>query len=105
MILFLCGTNLGDDLHTRISLKRSQAKNGATIKIEPFIRSKEDPIILTLKPGEIKKSGQSIIIPGRGWPKKKAKSVGDNPIHLPNHVGKRGDLVISIQVVSDRTSK
>ena len=98
----------GDDLHTSITISKKQARQGTTLTIEPIIQSseKEDPILLTIKPGEIEKSGQRIIIPGRGWPKRRRKVSGDK--NLGSHTSTtpldnvRGNLVVSFHVASDR---
>jgi DnaJ-class molecular chaperone len=80
----------GDDLHTHISLGKRQVKHGTTITIEPLVPSLEEPIVIEVKPGQITRNGQQIIIPGRGWPNKKLYSTTSKKA--------RGNLVVSIFV-------
>ena len=81
---------VGNDLHTTIYISKAQAKNGFKAVIEPF-GDMDDPIKIALRPGQIKESGQLITLKGKGWLKRKS--------------GYRGDLVVTVNVVSAKHAK
>jgi hypothetical protein len=60
-------SRVGDDLHTSLEVTGKQLRKGCTITINPLCNS-EDPIQLTLRPGEVE-NGETITIKSRGWPK------------------------------------
>lgn len=102
-------TRLGNDLQTTAVIPKSKAIKGCKIMIDPLGGDKgnELPIVITLKKGEAMKyyknqeqenkqkqqrqQKQHVVrVSGRGWPK---------------NDGSKGDLVVTIKVVSDSKYK
>ena len=73
---------VGNDLHTSVMIRKKQAKQGCTIEIEP-LGSFEAPISIRLRPNEIKRSGQQVILKERGWPRRQ---------------GGYGDLIVTVNM-------
>lgn len=69
-------TRVGNDLHTSISIRRRQAKEGCVTEIEP-LGTYDSPIRLSLRPNQIKYSGQTITLRGKGWPRRQGGGYGD----------------------------
>ena len=82
---------VGDDLKTTAMINRTKAKRGCTIIIDPLGKN-ESPIIIKLEKGDIT-TGEDrhlVEVRGRGWPKSD---------------GSRGNLLVTIKVVSDSKAK
>ena len=77
---------VGNDLHTTITIRKKQAKEGCVTEIEP-LGAFDAPISLRLRPNQIKKSGEKVILRGGGWPRRQA--------------GGYGDLVVTVNVQSN----
>ena len=73
---------VGNDLHTSVMIRKKQAKQGCTIEIEP-LGAFEAPILIRLRPNEIQRSGQQVILKDRGWPRRQ---------------GGYGDLIVTINM-------
>jgi len=69
-------TRVGNDLHTTITIRKKQAKEGCVTDIEP-LGAYEAPIPLMLRPNQIKRSGQQVILKGKGWPRRQGGGCGD----------------------------
>lgn len=69
-------TRVGNDLHTSITIRKKQAKEGCVTEIEP-LGTFDAPIRLVLKPNQVKRSGQQIIVRGKGWPRRQGGGYGD----------------------------
>ena len=103
----------GDDLRTTVCIGRSDAHNGCQFQLKPLGGWREKPISVILKAGEVggsedqeevgaedgnhndnkkkkNKNRGDVIIKGRGWP-------------LRN--GQRGDLIVTVLVVSDKKAQ
>jgi DnaJ-class molecular chaperone len=76
---------VGNDLHTDVMIRKKQAKHGCTIEIES-LGGLEAPILVRLRPNEIKLSGQKVTIKGRGWPIRKG--------------GGHGNLVVTVNILN-----
>jgi DnaJ-class molecular chaperone len=76
---------VGNDLHTNVMIRKKQARQGCTIEIEP-LGGLEPPILLRLRPNEIKRSGQQVTLKGRGWPIRQG--------------GGHGDLVVTVNMLN-----
>lgn len=83
----------GNDLHIAISITPEQAKKGETFEI-PSLDDEEDSIQLTLQPNEIKSSGDTVRIVGKGWPIKNSPDV-----YL------KGDIVVRVMLHARRKRK
>jgi len=81
----------GDDLGTTVKIGSAKAKKGCTILIEPLIES-ELPIMVQLRPGEIKGSEHIVKVAGRGWPSRSNRN-------------ERGSLIVTVKVVKDKPVK
>jgi DnaJ-class molecular chaperone len=67
---------VGNDLHTNITIRRKQAKEGCVVEIEP-LGTYDSPIRLALRPNQVKYSGQQITLQGKGWPRRQGGGYGD----------------------------
>lgn len=81
---------VGNDLLTSVTITKSKALRGCEIMIPPLDSSKELPIMVRIKPGQIKfgRSGDGdnrIVVKGKGWPKKD---------------GTKGNLIVQVNVAS-----
>lgn len=79
-------TRVGNDLHTSITIRKKQAKEGCVTEVEP-LGAYDAPIPLYLRPNQIKKSGQQITMKGKGWPRRGG--------------GGKGDLVVTVNIQSN----
>lgn len=73
---------VGNDLHTSITIRRKQAREGCVAEIEP-LGTHDVPIRLVLKPNQVQRSGQQITLRGIGWPRRQGG-------------GGCGDLVVTV---------
>jgi len=82
---------VGNDLKTTASIGLSKARNGCTIVIDP-LGGDEMPIMVKLKKRTVENVGDTHVmaVKGRGWPKSD---------------GSRGDLFVTVKVISDRSAK
>lgn len=78
-------TRIGNDLYTTVIILASQAKEGCTVEIES-LDPLEQPTILKLRRYQIKQSGETITVNGKGWPNRKDKH------------GRRGDLIVTFKI-------
>ena len=83
---------VGNDLQTRATIGRSEAKKGCTIVIEPLGHN-ELPILVKLERcGDVVVGDKHVVeVKGRGWPKTDGSS--------------RGNLLVTIKIVSDSKAK
>lgn len=80
---------VGNDLKTTATIGKTKARKGCTILIEPLGHN-ELPIMVKLKKGEVTGDRHTVEVKGRGWPKVD---------------GSRGNLYVTIKVVSDTKAK
>jgi DnaJ-class molecular chaperone len=79
----------GNDLKTTVTIGQTKAAKGCTILIDP-LGVHELPIMVKLKKGEVTHDRYVVEVKGRGW---------------PQNDGKRGNLLVTIKVVSDAKAK
>lgn len=79
-------TRVGNDLHTTIAILPSQAKEGCTFKVES-LNPEEPPIVVKVRRNQVKQSGDTIRVKGKGWPNRK------------DRFGRRGDLIVTFKLV------
>ena len=79
-------TRRGNDLVTTIPMSRIEAtKRGLEGYLRP-LGNDDDLIPIRIRPGQIHKSGDEIVVKGRGWRKRKS--------------GKRGNVIVVVKIVS-----
>lgn len=72
---------VGDDLHADVTLSYSEAKTGCTLSMETLSAAKSS-IEIVLEPNSIRKTGQTLVVKGQGWPRRKSASFGDLVVHF-----------------------
>ena len=72
---------VGDDLHADVTLTYHEAKNGCTLSMET-LSATESSIEIVLEPGAIRNTGQTLIIKGQGWPRRRTDSFGNLVVHF-----------------------
>jgi DnaJ-class molecular chaperone len=72
---------MGDDLHAEYTLSYTEAKNGCTVSIET-LGATESSIEIVLEPDAIQRTGQTLVIKGQGWPRRKTADFGDLVVHF-----------------------
>lgn len=80
---------VGNDLKTTATIGRTKARKGCTIVIEPLGHN-ELPILVKLERGDVIGDSHIVEVKGRGWPKTD---------------GSRGNLLVTIKIVSDSKAK
>lgn len=76
-------------LYTTVTITERQRRKGCKVRLEPL--DDETPVSVELQPDQIKASGETVKLPGKGWPGRKGKP--------------RGDLVVSFTVVKKKEKK
>ena len=89
----------GDDLKTSVIIGKTKARKGCTVMIDP-LNDNELPIMLKLRAGEIARREQVVIVKGRGWPKRSSSSGATRATTSRGRL-ERGDLLVTVSVVSD----
>lgn len=84
-------------MKTRVIIGKTKARKGCTVMIDP-LNGNELPIMLKLRAGEIEQSEQVVIVKGRRWPKRSSSSTA---ARASGGRLERGDLLVTISVVSD----
>jgi DnaJ-class molecular chaperone len=80
---------VGSDLYTSITITEKQRRSGGKVKLEPF--DDEIPVFVELEPDQIKTTGDTTTLIGKGWPGRKGKG--------------RGDLIISVIVIPNKRAR
>jgi len=80
---------VGNDLHTSITINETQRSRGCTISLELL---DQKSIFIHLEPDEIGKSGGSVKVLGKGWPRR-------------GGLASSGDLVVDVKVVKGSKRK
>lgn len=84
-----CYKRKENDLLSSVTIRKTQAKKGCTILLAP-LGITELPIEVKLKPEQIIENGQTIVIRGRGWPKR-----------VPGIIKQKGNLLVVVKLVSN----
>jgi len=79
----------GDNLLTHVTISSSMSRNGCDILVDT-LDDTESIISLTLKPNQIHRQNEVVVVKGKGWPKRG---------------GGNGDLLVKVNVVSDARFK
>ena len=86
----------GNDLHTTVTIGHTQARKGCEILLEP-LGTNELPVLVKLEKKDGTTDGRVVTIQGRGWP------LSSSALKKEGNAGvrKRGDLFVTVRVVSD----
>lgn len=86
-------SRVGNDLHADLVISNKEAKMGCTKRI-PSLEEEEGSIEVALRPNQIRTSGETIRITGKGWP---VRNGPDVYLH--------GDMVVRVIIKKNRSKK